>query len=91
MDFKISKGAKDKTLVGFKLASNTKLKKNLEKQVAVYQRANDTDKSLKVIIYFCEAEFKKLQRIINELGLQHDNSIILIDARNDNKPSASIA
>src|SRR5262249_49915419 len=35
-DFKISRGSGDKTIVEFKLASNTQLKKNLEKQAEIY-------------------------------------------------------
>ena len=38
VDFKVSKGSKDTTLVEFKLASNTKLKKNLENQVEIYKK-----------------------------------------------------
>ena len=49
VDFKISKGSLDKTLVEFKLAKNTQLKKNLEKQVEIYKKASDTKKALKVV------------------------------------------
>jgi len=91
VDFKISRGAKDKTLVEFKLASNKQLKRNLEKQVAIYEKAHDTSKSLKVILYFSEAEYQSVQKVLKELGLANDTSIILIDARSDNKPSASKA
>lgn len=38
VDFKISKGSKDTTLVEFKLASNSKLKNNLAKQVDIYKK-----------------------------------------------------
>jgi len=50
VDYKISDGAKDSSLVEFKLASNTKLRDNLENQVEVYKKANLTQKSVKVII-----------------------------------------
>ncbi|MCB0164245.1 MAG: hypothetical protein KDI79_08475 [Anaerolineae bacterium] len=91
VDFKISRGSSDKSLVEFKLASNTQLKRNLEKQVAIYERANDTDKSLKTILYFSKPEFDKVKKILRELELENDPDIILIDARADNKPSASKA
>lgn len=39
VDFKISRGSKDKTLVEFKQAKNTKLKGNLQKQLAIYEKA----------------------------------------------------
>jgi len=88
-DYIISFGADDKTIVEFKLASNTKLKHNLAKQVEIYKKANNTDKSVKAIIYFTEAQHKKTMDIINELNLTGKEDIILIDARRDNKLSAS--
>lgn len=91
VDFKVSKGNKDKTLIEFKLASNSQLKKNLQNQVPIYEAANETKKSIKVILYFSEQELKKVQKVLQELGLQEAKNIILIDARNDNKPSASTA
>ena len=86
-DFIISWGGADKTVVEFKLASNRKLKRNLQNQVAIYEEANNTEQSIKVVIYFTGAEYKKL----DNLGLVKDESVVLIDARNDNKPSASNA
>ena len=50
VDYAISKGSADKTLIEFKLASNSKLKQNLAKQVEVYEEANKTKKSIKAII-----------------------------------------
>src|SRR5207237_5261315 len=46
VDFKVSKGSVDKSLIEFKLASNTSLKRNLEKQVPIYQNANRTRKTV---------------------------------------------
>jgi hypothetical protein len=89
-DFKISMGL-DKTIVEFKLASNTKLENNLKKQVEIYQRASDAQTGYKVIMYFSEAEHKRVTDILGKLGLSEDPNIILIDARNDNKPSGSTA
>jgi len=91
VDFTISRGSKDKTLVEFKLAKNSKLKQNLESQVKIYEDANRTKKSLKVIFYFSDDERQKVQRILIELKLYGDNSVTLIDCRRDNKPSASNA
>ena len=51
-DYKISRGAFDKTIVEFKLARNTKLKRNLQKQAEIYQSASDADAALKVILLF---------------------------------------
>lgn len=91
VDFKVSRGSQDKSLVEFKLASNSQLKRNLERQVAVYEQSNDTKQSLKAICYFSAQELSKVQTILRELKLEENPSIILIDARADNKPSASKA
>ncbi len=91
VDFKISRGSSDKSLVEFKLASNSKLKQNLEKQVEIYKKAHDTNKAIKVILFFTEEEEMKTRKVLTELGLLGEKYIVLIDARNDNKPSASKA
>ena len=88
MDYKVSFGSSDKTLVEFKLAKNSKLKQNLKHQVGVYEQANDTKQSMKVILYFSKAEFASVKRILKELHLENNQNIILIDACN-NKVSAS--
>ena len=88
VDFKVSKGSNDTTLVEFKLASNSKLKKNLENQVEIYKLANCTDRAIKVILYFDLDEYNKVIKVLNDLNLQGCNDIVLIDA-SDNKPSAS--
>ena len=89
VDYKISYGVNNATLVEFKLASNTKLKQNLAKQVDVYKAASDTDRAIKVILYFSKEEEQKLFGVLSELHLAGSDDIVLIDARNDNKPSAS--
>jgi len=90
-DFKISRGAKDKTIVEFKLAKNTGLEKNLLKQVEIYKKASDAEHSLKAILYFTEEEFNRAVRILKKLELYGHQDIYLIDGRNDNKPSGSKA
>lgn len=87
VDYSISSGSKDKTLIEFKLASNSKLKKNLEKQVEVYEKANNTQKSIKVILYFDNSEYRKVIKILKELKLEGKPNVILIDA--SRKKSAS--
>lgn len=88
VDFKVSKSSADSTLVEFKLASNSKLKNNLAKQVEVYKKASATDRAIKVILYFSDEEYKKVSAVLTELGLLNCKDIVLIDASN-NKPSAS--
>ena len=75
----------------FKLAKNSKLKQGLARQVPVYERASRTSKSLKVIFYFTAQEKKRVDDVLAGLELTEDDSIILVDARDDNKPSASKA
>ena len=89
VDFKISLGAADKSLVEFKLASNGKLKQNLKHQVEIYAKANATKKTIKCIVYFTETELHKVQQILVDLKLSDRPDIVLIDARVDNKISAS--
>jgi hypothetical protein len=91
VDFKASRGSKDKTLVEFKLAKNSRLQQNLEKQVGIYEVANRTSKSLKVIFFFNDQEKQKILSILRELKLEDDKSIVQIDCRAENKPSASKA
>ncbi|MBL4630797.1 MAG: hypothetical protein JKY14_06410 [Paraglaciecola sp.] len=91
VDYKISRGSKDSTLVEFKLASNSKLKQNLAKQVEVYKAANQTKKSIKVILYFTDSELGRLIKVLKDLELKQDEKLILIDARATNKPSGSNA
>lgn len=90
VDFKISNGALDKSLIEFKLAKSSSLKRNLEKQVEIYKVANKTPNAMKVVIAYTDAEIEKVGRVLSELGLTDDPSVVLVDARSD-KPSASVA
>lgn len=89
VDYKVSKGSTDKTVVEFKLASNSKLRQNLKHQVDVYEAANNTSKSIKVIMHFSDAELIRTQGIMRDLGLLNRPDVVLIDACASNKPSAS--
>jgi len=91
VDFKVSYGAGDKSLIEFKLASNTQLRRNLEKQVEIYEKANKTHTSVKVIICYTAEDQARLTKLLREMKLENDESIVVIDARSDNKPSASKA
>ncbi|WP_026838341.1 hypothetical protein [Gillisia sp. JM1] len=70
VDYAVSRGSKDKTLIEFKLASNSKLKQNLAKQVEVYEKASNTKKSIKAILYFDATEYNKVQKTLKELNLE---------------------
>lgn len=90
VDFKASQGKKDQTLIEFKLASNSKLKQNLAKQLDVYNKANGgTAKTIKVILYFTDTELLRVNKILEDLKIDKSSAIVLIDGRKDNKESAS--
>jgi hypothetical protein len=91
VDYSVSLGAPDKTLVEFKLASNSQLAKNLKSQTKVYEKASDAQSSITVVVYFSKEELARVQRVLKELDRDKDETIVLIDARNDNKPSGSKA
>lgn len=88
LDFKVSKGNADKTIIEFKLASNSKLKQNLQNQVDVYKKANNTNKSITVLFFFNEKERNKLERVLGELQIKKQENIEIIDCTKQ-KPSAS--
>lgn len=90
-DFKISRGATDKTIVEFKLASNKKLRQNLENQTGIYKKASDAKSALSVIVYFSESERRRVNDILQDLSILNSPNVITIDASRDNKPSGSKA
>jgi hypothetical protein len=91
VDFKLSEGSADKSLIEFKLAKSTSLKRNLQRQLTIYEEANETRTSVTVIISYTDADARKVQKILADLGLVTEPSIVVIDARADNKPSGSTA
>ncbi|MDR3717991.1 MAG: hypothetical protein P4K98_04265 [Bryobacteraceae bacterium] len=91
VDFLVSQGPADKTLVEFKLAKNSQLERNLKNQTPVYEKASDAETSIKVIVYFSVAERRRVEGILKNLKMDGDKNVILVDARKDNKPSGSKA
>lgn len=91
-DFLISKGQENQRIIEFKLASNTQLARVFS-QVKIYEEANCADGSLIAIFFFTAEEEKRALNVIKSVGYEFmvGESIILIDCRADNKPSASIA
>lgn len=89
VDFKVSKGKKNASLVEFKLAKNTALEKNLRHQISIYEKASDAKTSIKVIMYFNDSELQRVEDIIKRLKLTECKDIVLIDA--SQKASASKA
>lgn len=90
-DFKVSRGANDKTIVEMKLARNTALRNNLSRQAEIYKNAAGARSAIKVIMYFTPEERERVLKILDELELRDNPDVVLIDARGDNKPSGSKA
>ena len=91
-DFIVSKGQNNQNIVEFKLASNSTLS-HVFTQVKIYEAANCTDGSLIAIFCFSESEYLYSEQVVKAAGYEEllGESIYLIDCRNDNKKSASIA
>ena len=87
VDFVISKGSNDSTIIEFKLASNSSLK-NILYQVEVYKAANNTQNYIIVIFYFTSEEKAKVDTLLTELNISVGEHLYLVDCRT-NKPSAS--
>ncbi|MGC2960160.1 hypothetical protein ACPUET_09310 [Paraburkholderia graminis] len=80
-DFIVSYGSADKSVIEFKLASNTKLESNMLNQAEIYKDASrSTHPPIKVILYFKDAELSKVNRLIEKHGLKDKRGIVLIDA-----------
>lgn len=88
VDFLISKGSSDSTLVEFKLASNSNLERNLQYQIDVYKKASETEKVIVVIFCIKIDELNKIEKLRTKSYMKDDKNIMVIDCRN-NKPSAS--
>lgn len=85
VDFKLSMGALDKSLIEFKLAKSNSLERNMANQVAVYEKANKTNTSVFVVICYSKAEVAKTARVMKKLGLEDQDAedvrkVVVIDA-----------
>jgi len=90
-DFTVSRGAVDKTVIEFKLATNSQIKRNLEKQAEIYKVGSRAQNTIKVVVFFSELQQAKIMALLRDLKMEGAENVILIDARADNKPSASKA
>lgn len=88
-DFAASQGKKDKTIIEFKLASSSSLEKNILNQLEKYKEVNKTNNGIWVIVYFTHEENQKVLAILEKYNLHDNKNYILVDARKDNKTSAS--
>jgi hypothetical protein len=84
-------GSGDKSLIEFKLGRKTQLERNLENRLAIYESAYGTRSDVKAIVCYTAAQERRVAKVLKELDLQNEGSDVVIDARSDNKPSASKA
>jgi hypothetical protein len=91
VDFAVSRGRSDKTLIEVKLASNSRLKQNLEKQVGIYQLAHGAPRAVTMIVCYTGQDLARVEAVLSDLKLTGNESVVVINARNDDKPSASRA
>jgi hypothetical protein len=63
----------------------------LQHQAEIYKAASDADRAIKVIVFFTDSERERVQSLLRDLGLENERDIVMIDARSDNKISASKA
>jgi len=87
-DYKISYGERDSTIVEFKLAASSSLKKNLLNQTEIYKKASKTINDIKVILCYTNGEIAKVNRILRSIKQESAENIIIIDATK--KLSASL-
>ncbi|WP_440100409.1 hypothetical protein [Streptosporangium sp. H16] len=89
VDFSVSMGSKDKSLVEFKLASSKRLESGLRNQLKIYEDVNRTSSSFYVIVYSDAKDEQRIGRLMNSLTDEERSTIVLVDAREDNKGPAS--
>lgn len=79
VDFKVSKGSQDKTIIEFKLASNSMLEQNLLNQGPIYAQSNNTSNTIVVIFYFSIEEKERVDIILKKYQLSNLENYIKID------------
>ena len=62
-----------------------------EQGVAMLSGVLNSERAIQVILFFSYDEEQKVKAILKELDLENEEYVVLIDARKDNKPSASNA
>ena len=79
-DYKVSYGERDSTIVEFKLASSSSLKKNLLNQTEIYKKASKSINDIKVILCYTTSEIAKVVRILKSIKQEGAENIVIIDA-----------
>jgi hypothetical protein len=79
-DYKISFGSGDSSIVEFKLARSSSLKKNLLNQTDIYKVASKSASDISVILCYTTVELRKVNNTLKEIGREGHENIIIIDA-----------
>ena len=81
-DYKISFGASDSSIVEFKLAKSSSIKRNLEKQVEIYKKASKSIADIKVILCYTEFEVAKIKNMVSRITKSKTipENVVIIDA-----------
>lgn len=88
-DYKVSFGSGDSTIVEFKLAKSSSLKKNLENQTDIYKTASKSSSDISVVLCYTDSDIQKVNRVLKLINKEGHENIVIIDARR--KVSASKA
>lgn len=92
VDFKIGKGFNDKINIEMKLSTNTRLLHGYKSQLPIYNKAENTNQSIFVIVQLYEKDASRIEKVIdykrdNETVDNKLPEIVVIDAKR--KKSAS--
>ena len=79
-DYKVSFGSGDSTIVEFKLAKSSSLKKNLQNQTDIYKAASKSAKDISVVLCYSISDIRKVQKVLSEIEKENHENIIVIDA-----------
>lgn len=86
-DYKVSFGSGDSTIVEFKLAKSSSLKRNLENQTDIYKSASKSASDISVILCYTTSDIRKVNKVLKDIKKENHENIIIIDATR--KDSAS--
>lgn len=94
IDFRFSSGYSNRVLLEIKLAKNTKFWNGLKNQLPLYMNVDSCNKGIFLVIVYTDKDaerIKKIQEVCHEICQYHnvDIKIVSVDARPDNKESAS--
>jgi hypothetical protein len=79
-DYKVSFGSGDSTIVEFKLAQSSSLKRNLENQTDIYKAASKSASDISVVLCYTASEIRKVNRILKLIRKENHENIVIIDA-----------